>query len=542
MVGVNEVVAIGSRELLTVLANQEVSPAPVSRGEIVAGPQDLKRWLRSGQVAGLLFRFRSARLLTADVRFPQRPLRAAVALRLLSRGPVWFEDPEGRRWRVSLPTLGRLVLSTLRDLLATRSLLARLDREVCALERLDRAERTIQHAGRVVYLKTDFVFGLKAGGSVAHTAGVLNHLDEVTGTPLFVTSVRLPTVREDIETVDIPPSGRFSEFNGLPMLAYNSDAYRQSKQHLRGVQVSFVYQRYSVYNFTGVRLAADLGVPFVLEYNGSEIWVNRNWGKPLAHEGLAERIELVNLRHADLVVVVSEPLRDELVKHGIDPARILVNPNGVDPQRYSPVVDGAAVRTDLGFDGKTVVGFIGTFGRWHGAEVLVDAFAEALRRRPGLRDSFRLLLIGDGQTMPLVRERIRGHDLQGLVRLTGLVAHADGPRFLAACDIYASPHVPNADGSRFFGSPTKLFEYMAMGRGIVASDLDQIGEVLTHKVNAYLVEPGSVSALADGLIALADEPEVARRLGEAARTIAEKEHSWAAHTRRIVESLAAVAR
>ena len=55
--------------------------------------------------------------------------------------------------------------------------------------------------------------------------------------------------------------------------------------------------------------------------------------------------------------------------------------------------------------------------------------------------------------------------------LTGLVPQEDGPEHLAACDILASPHVPNADGTPFFGSPTKLFEYMAMGKGIVASNL-----------------------------------------------------------------------
>ena len=146
----------------------------------------------------------------------------------------------------------------------------------------------------------------------------------------------------------------------------------------------------------------------MLEYNGSEIWIHRNWGNPLKHEALAERIELLNLRAAAVVVVVSRPMRDELAARGIDPGKILVNPNGVDPARYSPAVDGAAVRAQHRLEGRTVVGFIGTFGRWHGAEVLVEAFGRLLELRPALRDGVRLLMIGDGNTMPQVRAGVDG--------------------------------------------------------------------------------------------------------------------------------------
>ena len=86
-----------------------------------------------------------------------------------------------------------------------------------------------------------------------------------------------------------------------------------------------------------------------------------------------------------------------------------MNPNGVDPERYSPAVDGTAVRRRHGLEGRRVVGFIGSFGRWHGAEVLADAFGRLLARRPEWRDSVRLLMIGDGATMPQVRASLERH-------------------------------------------------------------------------------------------------------------------------------------
>jgi glycosyltransferase involved in cell wall biosynthesis len=219
--------------------------------------------------------------------------------------------------------------------------------------------------------------------------------------------------------------------------------------------------------------------------------------------------------------------------------KILVNPNGVEPDLYSPSVDGSAVRDRYQLHGKTVIGFIGTFGPWHGAEVLAQAFGRLITAYPHYRSSVRLLMIGDGVKMGEVTSSISAADVQDLAVLTGIVPQAEGPRHLAACDILASPHVPNPDGTPFFGSPTKLFEYMAMGKGIVASDLDQVGEILEHGRAARMVKPGSVDDLVAGLRDLIERPDERARLGAEARRLAVERHTWREHTRRIIEALRA---
>src|SRR4029453_5343906 len=113
--------------------------------------------------------------------------------------------------------------------------------------------------------------------------------------------------------------------------------------------------------YAGLRIARQLGVPFILEYNGSEIWMRRHWHRPLKYESLAARIELLNVPAADLVVVVSRGMRDQPVPRGADADRIVVNSNAADPERYSPSIDGAAVTARYRLEGKTVIGFIGTF-------------------------------------------------------------------------------------------------------------------------------------------------------------------------------------
>jgi glycosyltransferase involved in cell wall biosynthesis len=388
-----------------------------------------------------------------------------------------------------------------------------------------------------VYLRTDLWFGVKSGGSVGHIAGVLNHLDRFAGKPVFLTTDRIPTVREDLEAHVITPDVDFCGFSELPSLNFNFKFTREAQGILADRKIAFVYQRYSVNNLSGLELAGSRGVPFVLEYNGSEVWISRNWGKPLKNEALALRIEDLVLKAAQVVVVVSRPMGDELAQRGIDPAKILVNPNGVDPDKYGPEVDGSRVRAKLGLEGKQVVGFIGTFGRWHGAEVLAEAFGLLLERRPELRNQVRLLMIGDGITMPEVKAALDRHGVRDLAVLTGLVPQAEGPAHLAACDLLVNSTVPNADGTPFFGSPTKLFEYMAMGKGIVASDLDQIGEVLKHGETAWLVKPGDVEALSKGLEPLLGDPALAARLGLAARREALERYTWEKHTGRIIEKL-----
>ena len=147
-------------------------------------------------------------------------------------------------------------------------------------------------------------------------------------------------------------------------------------------------------------------------------------------------------------------------------------------ERFRPGVGGVEARRELGLrDDEVVAGFVGTFGPWHGVEKLAEAIKIDSADVP-----VRFLLVGSGS----LHQRLRSDSTErraGRVIFTGAVGHDRVPALLDACDILVAPHVPLADGSEFFGSPTKTFEYMAMGKGIVASRLGQIGEVLADQRN-----------------------------------------------------------
>jgi glycosyltransferase involved in cell wall biosynthesis/2-polyprenyl-3-methyl-5-hydroxy-6-metoxy-1,4-benzoquinol methylase len=480
-------------------------------------------------------RFDAAFAYLADIEAPLFRDFIIAYLALLRAGRKSLRDIQGRELpigpREGLVALGRC----LRDLAGFPLVYghARLKARQLSRKRTKSSRRPT--ARRVAYLRANPWQESQAGGSVAHTTGVLSGLREAGMEVAYVgTTEFTPANRLEMQTAVVPPRLPWMHnLPDLPFVVYSEVFARRCHSILAARPPDFVYQRYSVLNYSGARVADRLGCPLVLEYNGPEVWVARNWATRLTFEGLADRIEGANLKRADLIVVVSRALQEELVPRGVPPERILVNPNAVDPARYHPAIDGEPIRRRLGLEEKLVIGFIGTFGPWHGAEVL----AQAVRPVTALLPQAHFLFIGAGGGLPKVQSIISEAGVAGHVTFTGLVPQEEGPSYLAACDILASPHVGNPDGTPFFGSPTKLFEYMAMGKGIVASDLEQIGEVLSHGKTAWLVPAGNPAALTDGICTLADDPNLRRALGEAARDEAVARHTWKAHVRRILQKM-----
>lgn len=418
---------------------------------------------------------------------------------------------------------------------AKRAVLA-AERELRRLLQAPRSSPRLEGSS-VLYLNTNLWFGVKAGGSIAHIAGVANALVQsgyeltlaTAGEPIGVTAAATVLHLEPPRTYGLPVDSNLYRFG------------RSIPAQVGGLAPpSFVYQRHSIGSYAGAVVARTAGVPLVLEYNGSEVWVARNWGRPLRHEQLAIQAEDASLRHAHVVATVSKVLADELVARGVEPERVVWHANGVDAERFDPArfdrSDLLALRKRHGIAGAaTVVTFVGTFGSWHGVDVLAQTIRDNAQwaREQGVR----FLVVGDGLKMPEVRQALDG--LDDIAALTGLVPQDDTPLFLAASDILVSPHVANADGSPFFGSPTKLFEYMAAGKAIVASDLDQIGDVLRDDL-AVLVRPGDAADLARGLRQAVDDPALRTRLGDRARARVLERYTWKHHVDAVLDALARV--
>jgi glycosyltransferase involved in cell wall biosynthesis len=476
--------------------------------------------------------YKSAILVAPDLT--QRRLRLTSFLLALPRaGRRWRIDLRGRRQQWSVGRhLAHNTLPIIRHLAACG--LALLTGEVL-LNLLDRRIRprhlTAPEPRRVLYLRSQLWIGLEGGGSVAHTAGVIAGLRQLRVDVHVVASDRLAGVGAPTRVV--PPEMWFDGWlREAEDLAYNVAFFVAALWTALRVRPQAIYQRHTAFNCSGAVLSRVLRLPLVLEFNSSELWKGRYWGG-LRMTRMAEMVERINLRAADRIVVVSEALRRQVLSAGVPAERVVVNPNAVDPCQFRPDIGGAHVRRRLGLGSTVVVGFSGTFGAWHGIPTLAAVLPMVAATRPAVR----WLLIGDGPLRKLVDDAVERHGLDGRVCRTGLVPHAEMPTYLAACDVLISPHGRQADGGEFFGSPTKLFEYMAAGRPIVASCVGQIADVLVDNESALLVPPDDPQALCRAIVRLVDDASLRVALGRAARQAAEQRHTWRQNAERVLECL-----
>jgi glycosyltransferase involved in cell wall biosynthesis len=291
---------------------------------------------------------------------------------------------------------------------------------------------------------------------------------------------------------------------------------------------AFLYERYSLFNFTGVLAARLWGVPIVLEVN-SPFALEQVRDRDIHLHRFAQWTEKVICNLATRVIVVSTPLREIMTKAGIRPEKIEVMTNGVRLQDFESSPADPELRCSLGLENRRpVIGFVGWFRRWHGIEMLVDAFQAS-----GLRDrGARVMLIGDGQAMAELRQYVDGRGLRDSVIFTGPLPHASIPRYLDLVDIAVQP------AANEYCCPMKILEYMALRKPIVAPRQQNIVELLRENEEARFFTPGDTGSLAEALRKMAEDTIAARRMGEAARqAITTRRYVWSENAKRIVEML-----
>jgi glycosyltransferase involved in cell wall biosynthesis len=313
----------------------------------------------------------------------------------------------------------------------------------------------------------------------------------------------------------------------LAEFAYSLLAYRRLTQAIRRHRPDIIYERYNIFLPAGIWAKRRFGLPLLLEVN-APLYHERKRYDGLKLDALARWTERYTWRGADRVLPVTDKLAEYIIAAGVPAQRITVIPNGVDLDDFAvgkQVAEAkAALRPTLRLERQTVLGFVGFVREWHGLERVVELLAE-----DGAR-SRHLLIVGDGPARPTIEARARELGVLEQVTITGVVARDQVMKYIEAFDIALQPSVVE------YASPLKLFEYMALGRAIVAPDSPNIREILQDGHDAVLFDHNTPTAFKAAITHLLADPVRCGHIGVAAReTLLERGLTWQRNARRVTD-------
>jgi glycosyltransferase involved in cell wall biosynthesis len=235
-------------------------------------------------------------------------------------------------------------------------------------------------------------------------------------------------------------------------------------------------------------------------------------------------------RLAHGIVAVTPQIKGLLVEQfHVPPQRIAVLPNGVDVESFKPLPRELAIRAS-GLDPSLRYAlFCGRLESWGDFDLLLDAFAIVNGRE---RDA-RLLIVGDGPERERIEQHARTLAIEDALVMTGFIAdRARVAQLMGAATVALMAH-RNGYVGRIGVSPTKLAEYMAAGRAVVARDAPGLREAIQES-GAGRVVPGDPQAMAGAISELLD-PALADELGARGRVAAEQGYTWRSIVRRTLE-------
>jgi len=310
----------------------------------------------------------------------------------------------------------------------------------------------------------------------------------------------------------------------LMELAYALLTFLRLARAVREHQPDCLYERYNLFQPAGVWIKRLYGLPYLLEIN-APIFAERAHYDGISLKWLARWSERYAWRNADVALPVTQVLGAMLQQAGVPAERITVIPNGINTERFSANPDSAVAKRALGLEGHLVLGFTGFVRDWHGMDKIIDFIAQ-----DGAQMQCHLLVVGDGPVRNALEQQAQRLGVADRVTFTGVVQRDAVAGYVAAFDIALQPAVVA------YASPLKIFEYLALGRAIIAPNQANIREILQHEVNALLFDPADEAGLIKAIQRLMQDPALRERLArKAGESIAEQGLTWHANAQRVTQ-------
>ena len=277
-----------------------------------------------------------------------------------------------------------------------------------------------------------------------------------------------------------------------------------------------------------LRAGKRLGVPVLYEIRA--FWEDAAVGNGTGSEGslryrATRWLETRAVRRADAVAVICDGLKGDLIDRGIDSAKIMVSPNGVDLTLFGePLPRDAALAAELGLAADDdVVGFIGSFYDYEGLDDLIAAMPVLVAKR----SAAKLLLVGGGPMEQGLRAQAAASPVAGAIRFVGRVPHNEVERYYSLVDVLAYPRKKMRLTDLV--TPLKPLEAMAQGKLVAASDVGGHRELIEDGVTGALFAPDDPAAIAEALAGLLGRRDLWDERRRVARIFVETHRNWSSN-------------
>ena len=369
------------------------------------------------------------------------------------------------------------------------------------------------------------------GGYTSRSKYIVSHQKRIGIEPFVVTSVRQGMTRANVERIDGVEYFRtfWSKKNNflgqIPIIAILAEIalfFKRIRDAIRAVNPDVIHAHSPILCAIPAMFAAKMNrIPIVYE-------IRAFWEDAAVASGkftcasieyrLIRLLETIICRHVNRVVPISCSMKQDLLNRGIPGDKLFVVPNGVDDMTFESKTKDRDLAARLGLDGKTVIGYLGTFYDFEGVEDLIRVFDILHKQEKDLA----LLLIGGGEKERQIRAQVKRLGNPGVV-LMEKVPPNTVPNYYALMDMVVYPR--KSTRITEMTTPLKPLEAMALGKPVICSAVGGLKE-LVGPGNGFFFTPGNDEELIYYCKKLICDPSLSAKLAAAGKKRALKERNW----------------
>lgn len=320
-------------------------------------------------------------------------------------------------------------------------------------------------------------------------------------------------------------SSRLSKLPILNQISVIKDLAQRLNDVVEVVKPDIIHAHSPVLNaLPALQVGRKFSIPVVYEIRA--FWEDAAVDHGTSREGslryrVTRALETFAIKRADAVTTICEGLKNDILARGVSADKVTVIPNAVNIENFSMgATPDTQLAKDLGFEGKQILGFIGSYYAYEGLNILLDALPTMLTQNPDVR----VLLVGGGPQEDALKAQAAQLNIEDKVTFIGRVPHDQVQRYYNLIDILVYPRLKMRLTDLV--TPLKPLEAMAQGRLLAASDVGGHRELIQDGKTGILFKADYATSLADSVLSLLNSPEKWDNLRQQGRAFVESERNW----------------